>query len=106
MNACLQCLANTEYIKEYLLDNYKWHPQINYDNPRGYHGKLIESFYKLIKEMWVSSESIVIPIEFKSRIDNMKKFFKGNQQHDAQELLIFLLDGLQDEVNLDRKCVV
>jgi ubiquitin carboxyl-terminal hydrolase 6/32 len=40
------------------------------------------------------------PKQFINEVGMLKKQFSGNEQHDAQELLAFLLDGLSEETNL------
>ncbi len=38
--------------------------------------------------------------EFRSHFVDIYEQFSGNQQHDAQELLNVLLDGLSEDLNL------
>ena len=54
-----------------------------------------------MKQMWFSSTSrfshALYPRDLKLSIANFHPDFYGNRQHDAQELLRFLLAGLQNE---------
>ena len=70
-------------------------------NPLGKSGEVAECFGDLIRQMWVgSSESAVIsPDKFKKILGALQPQFSGNEQHDAQELLAFLLDGLHEDLN-------
>lgn len=40
------------------------------------------------------------PPFFSLQVGLIKRQFSGNDQHDAQEVLTFLLDGLSEELNL------
>lgn len=42
----------------------------------------------------------VSPHKFKDSIGRLNDLFQGNEQHDAQELLAFLLSGLAEDLNL------
>lgn len=50
MNVALQSLINTKFIKEYMLSPNKWKHDINYNNPLGKRGELIEAFAILVKK--------------------------------------------------------
>lgn len=51
MNAGMQCLINTEdFVKYFLSKAYK--KEINYDNPLGTKGQLVNAFADLLTEMW------------------------------------------------------
>lgn len=76
---------------------------INTDNPLGLKGELAESFANLIKEMWNGHHSSVAPREFKAKLERFATQFSGYQQHDSQELLAFLLDGLHEDLNRVKK---
>ena len=97
MNVCLQCLANTPLVREYLL-NDNWKDQVNLMNRMGRRGVLINIFSEVVKEMW--KQTCVKPSNLKAVLGKFKEEFYGNQQQDAQELLNFLIDGLHEEVNL------
>ncbi|XP_028818466.1 ubiquitin carboxyl-terminal hydrolase 2a isoform X1 [Denticeps clupeoides] len=97
MNSILQCLSNTESLRDYCL--HKSHRRDLNNNNRT-NTALMEEFAKLIQTLWTSSGSeAVSPSEFKTQIQRYAPRFVGYNQQDAQEFLRFLLDGLHNEVN-------
>ncbi|XP_067307006.1 ubiquitin carboxyl-terminal hydrolase 2a isoform X2 [Pseudorasbora parva] len=97
MNSILQCLSNTQSLRDYCLHNS--HRRDLNNNSRT-NTALMEEFAKLIQTMWTSSSSeAVSPSEFKTQIQRFAPRFVGYNQQDAQEFLRFLLDGLHNEVN-------
>lgn len=46
---------------------------------------------------------VVTPKAFKETLCKFAPQFEGNQQHDAQELLNFILDGLHEDLNRVKK---
>jgi len=57
--------------------------------------------------MWFGYEHRIHPTALKRMIAKFADQFQGFRQHDAQELLMFLLDGLHEDLNLvvDKKYV-
>ncbi|XP_017163750.1 ubiquitin carboxyl-terminal hydrolase 2a isoform X3 [Poecilia reticulata] len=97
MNSILQCLSNTQSLRDYCLHNS--HRRDLNNNSRT-NTALMEEFAKLIQIMWTSTSSeAVSPSEFKTQIQRYAPRFVGYNQQDAQEFLRFLLDGLHNEVN-------
>eukprot|EP00604_Paraphysomonas_vestita_P001692 CAMPEP_0174823010 /NCGR_PEP_ID=MMETSP1107-20130205/20598_1 /TAXON_ID=36770 /ORGANISM="Paraphysomonas vestita, Strain GFlagA" /LENGTH=122 /DNA_ID=CAMNT_0016043849 /DNA_START=293 /DNA_END=658 /DNA_ORIENTATION=- len=47
--------------------------------------------------------SSVSPRKFRKEVGLLRDQFAGDDQHDAQELLAFLLDGLSEDLNLVRE---
>jgi ubiquitin carboxyl-terminal hydrolase 4/11/15 len=87
---------------DYLLsDRYK--AEINLDNPLGSKGELAEQYASLVKELWAGTHSAVAPRDFKWKLERFAPQFAGYQQHDSQELLAFLLDGLHEDLNRIKK---
>ena len=97
MNSALQCLSNTLPLTNYFLESkYKRH--INSTNPLGMEGEIAENYGKLVKKIWLEQSEIISPAEFKYTIAKFAPEFSGNRQHDSQELLSFLLDGLHEDL--------
>jgi ubiquitin C-terminal hydrolase len=73
---------------------------LNTENKFGYGGKLAISFGRLANELYTTNRKSINPKQFAVDVANMNRQFSGNQQQDAQELLTFLLDGLNEDLNL------
>jgi ubiquitin C-terminal hydrolase len=99
MNSALQCLANTIPLVDYFL-GYDWSGELNRNNPIGTGGVVAEQFGQVISQMWSCKKGQVIsPIQFKRAIGAFRSQFNGYEQHDSQEFLAFLLDGLHEDLN-------
>ncbi|CAM8995947.1 unnamed protein product [Rhodiola kirilowii] len=97
MNSALQCLVHTPPIAEYFLQDYT--DDINTKNPLGMHGELALAFGDLLRKLWSSGRNAVAPRVFKGKLGRFAPQFSGYNQHDSQELLAFLLDGLHEDLN-------
>ncbi|KAK7278307.1 hypothetical protein RJT34_23333 [Clitoria ternatea] len=97
MNSALQCLVHTPPLVEYFLQDYS--DEINIDNPLGMHGELAVAFGDLLRKLWSSGQTAIAPRPFKSKLARFAPQFSGYNQHDSQELLAFLLDGLHEDLN-------
>eukprot|EP00826_Nyctotherus_ovalis_P053964 TRINITY_DN7045_c0_g1_i23.p1 TRINITY_DN7045_c0_g1~~TRINITY_DN7045_c0_g1_i23.p1 ORF type:complete len:603 (+),score=131.00 TRINITY_DN7045_c0_g1_i23:1334-3142(+) len=100
MNACIQCLANTVHLKEFFLDGETWKSHVNIKNRTNLPEIFVNSFAKLVEQLWTSNEFFVKPTTFKEVVCYINKYFQGREQHDAQEFLLFLINGLSDSMNL------
>uniref|UniRef100_H2MX15 Ubiquitin carboxyl-terminal hydrolase n=1 Tax=Oryzias latipes TaxID=8090 RepID=H2MX15_ORYLA len=98
MNSALQCLSNTPPLTEYFLQN-SYLDELNFTNPLGMKGEIAEAYADVIKQMWSGRHYSVVPRVFKTKVGHFASQFLGYQQHDSQELLSFLLDGLHEDLN-------
>lgn len=98
MNSALQCLSNTPQLTEYFLQN-SYINELNFNNPLGMKGEIAEAYADVIKQMWSGRHYSVVPRVFKTKVGHFASQFLGYQQHDSQELLSFLLDGLHEDLN-------
>ncbi|KAM9752836.1 LOW QUALITY PROTEIN: ubiquitin carboxyl-terminal hydrolase 11-like [Menidia menidia] len=98
MNSALQCLSNTPPLTEYFLLN-SYLEELNFSNPLGMGGEIAEAYADLVKQIWSGRHSSVVPRVFKTKVGHFASQFLGYQQHDSQELLSFLLDGLHEDLN-------
>ncbi|KAK1588053.1 hypothetical protein Q3G72_019438 [Acer saccharum] len=97
MNSSLQCLVHTPKLVDYFLGDYG--REINHENPLGMEGELALAFGDLLRKLWAPGASPVAPRTFKSKLARFAPQFNGFNQHDSQELLAFLLDGLHEDLN-------
>uniref|UniRef100_A0A672ZZX5 Ubiquitin carboxyl-terminal hydrolase n=1 Tax=Sphaeramia orbicularis TaxID=375764 RepID=A0A672ZZX5_9TELE len=98
MNSALQCLSNVPPLTEYFLRNL-YLDELNFTNPLGMKGEIAEAYADVIKQMWSGRHYSVVPRVFKTKVGHFASQFLGYQQHDSQELLSFLLDGLHEDLN-------
>jgi ubiquitin carboxyl-terminal hydrolase 4/11/15 len=97
MNSALQCLAASVPLADFFLSK-SYEADINRVNPLGTKGEMSKAYYDLMKEIW-SRVGVSHPRDMKSCIQRFAPQFSGYQQHDSQELLAFLLDGLHEDLN-------
>ncbi|KAI6149803.1 cysteine proteinase [Pisolithus tinctorius] len=104
MNSALQCLAHTEELANYFLSGV-YQSELNPENPLGMQGAIAEAFGSLLHRIWAKdlSATTYSPREFKLQLQRFAPQFSGYQQHDSQELVAFLLDGLHEDLNRVRK---
>lgn len=98
MNSSVQCLSHTPILKEYFATK-AYINDINQSNPTGHQGRLAQVTATLVCELWKGTSAGLTPATFKDSIAKFNNHFAGNDQHDAQELLAFLLDGLSEDLN-------
>ncbi|KAG0343335.1 ubiquitin-specific protease doa4 [Podila humilis] len=104
MNSVIQCLIATPPLSRYFLDG-SFKRNINLRNVLGTQGKLAEAFSDLIRQMWSGQSLVVSPTSFRYAIAGFAPQFKGTEQHDSQEFLSFLLDGLHEDLKLEPRPV-
>lgn len=119
LNSSIQCLSHTPIFRDYFTSKCYLN-DINQTNPLGYEGHLAQVSALLINSLWrrfnqqtihqpkrvtapgsyapVNAPSLT-PKTFKDSIGKFNEIFAGNEQHDAQELLAFLLGGLSEDLN-------
>ncbi|XP_073277721.1 ubiquitin carboxyl-terminal hydrolase 8-like isoform X1 [Primulina huaijiensis] len=97
MNSAIQCLVHTSKLVDYFLGDFR--RDLNFENPLGLSGKLAIAFGDLLRKLWAPGSTPVAPRMFKSTLSSFAPQFSGYNQHDAQEFLAFLLDGLHEDLN-------
>ena len=107
MNAVLQCLCHTEILAEYFVtDQYKYDIKRNNKlNAKRYgtRGELTEQLGYLFKSLWSSQYGAEISNDFKTVVGKYAAQYRGFQQHDAQEFLLWLLDKVHEDLNIATK---
>uniref|UniRef100_A0A673XFX0 ubiquitinyl hydrolase 1 n=1 Tax=Salmo trutta TaxID=8032 RepID=A0A673XFX0_SALTR len=105
MNSILQCLCNTPAMVDYFNKNL-YQEDINRANVLGHRGEVAEEFGVIMKALWSGLYKCISPRDFKFTIGKINESFSGHEQQDSQELLLFLMDGLHEDLNkvANRKC--
>ncbi|ORY31587.1 hypothetical protein BCR39DRAFT_558054 [Naematelia encephala] len=104
MNSAVQCLSNTQELSEYFLSGV-YRDELNRDNPLGMHGQVAEAFGLTIEALWAaaSQHTSFSPRVLKQTTSRFASQFAGYGQHDTQEFIAFLLDGLHEDLNRIKK---
>ncbi len=103
MNSALQCLSHAMPLTRHFLSN-RFKQDVNTSNPLGTGGKLADAYESVLKELWLKTGiASTTPSELKRAISRFAPRFAGCSQHDAQEFLAYLLDGLHEDLNRIRK---
>eukprot|EP00049_Salpingoeca_infusionum_P000082 m.36996 g.36996 ORF g.36996 m.36996 type:complete len:1622 (-) comp10062_c0_seq1:338-5203(-) len=97
MNSALQCFSHSSPVVAYFSAKaYAW--EVNKTNFLGHKGRVAFAFAKLMEQLR-GDASCVAPTKFKRAIARVAPQFAGTNQHDAQELLAFLLDALHEDLS-------
>jgi ubiquitin C-terminal hydrolase len=103
MNSALQCLSHATPLTRLFLSN-KFRTDLNTTNPLGTGGKLVHAYEIVMKDLWMRLTSgSTSPTTLKRAIALFAPRFAGCLQHDTQEFLAYLLDGLHEDLNRIRK---
>jgi len=102
MNSAIQCLSHvTPLSRTFLSGRYKL--DLNESNPLGTGGKLALAYGEVLQDLWWNTRGSTSPFSLKRAIARFAPRFAGFGQHDAQEFLAYLLDGLHEDLNRIRK---
>ena len=64
---------------------------------------MANEYYRFLKTVWFDHQPTISPTNIKSAISHFNEEFAGTDQHDSQEFLSCILDGLHEDLNLARK---
>lgn len=98
MNSTIQCLSATVPFARFFTDG-RWKSAVNYLNPLGTKGNLVHAFSSILHDLWHGEMPYISPFQFRRSICMHAAQFGGSEQHDSQEFLSFLLDGLHEDLN-------
>ncbi|KAA1470161.1 cysteine proteinase [Dentipellis sp. KUC8613] len=98
MNSTIQCLSATVPFARFFTDG-RWKSAVNMVNPLGTKGNLAHAFASILHEMWHGEMPYISPYPFRRSLCIYAAQFSGSEQHDSQEFLSFLLDGLHEDLN-------
>lgn len=107
MNAVIQCLSNTDTFAEYfVMDHYKMdfiRRNKVHSKKYGTRGEVTEQLAILLKSLWSCQYFSNISSKFKTLVAKYGSQYEGNEQHDAQEFLLWLLDKVHEDLNTASK---
>ncbi|OCH85882.1 cysteine proteinase [Obba rivulosa] len=98
MNSTIQCLSATVPFARFFTDG-RWKSAVNMVNPLGTKGALAHAFAGTLRDMWQGELQCLNPAAFRRLMCTYAPQFGGNEQHDSQEFLTSLLDGLHEDLN-------
>ncbi|CAK8672621.1 unnamed protein product [Clavelina lepadiformis] len=98
MNSSLQCISNTQPLTKYFLED-KHLFELNRTNPLGMKGHIAKRYSDLVHDLWSGSNKTIAPLKVRWTISKHASQFNGFSQHDSQEFVAFLLDGLHEDLN-------
>lgn len=98
MNTAIQCLSHCEDLTKYFLTK-KVFDEINRNNKDGTSGQVAKAYYELITELWQGDNKYLCPSDFRQIFVRFVRQFSGFSQHDSNEMLTFMLDTLNEDLN-------
>ncbi|KAL2384004.1 hypothetical protein RJZ90_002246 [Blastomyces dermatitidis] len=103
MNSALQCVRSVEELTHYFLDD-EYRKDLNPGNPLSHDGNVAKAYANLLHQLFdENGTSSFAPRQFKQTIGRYGPSFSGYGQQDSQEFVLFLLDGLQEDLNRIQK---
>lgn len=91
-------MTSNAFLLTNLDDRYK--QDLNPSNVLGYGGEVAKAYANLLSQIYSDTSSGTFsPTQFKRVIARFAPSFSGYGQQDSQEFLLFLLDGLQEDLN-------
>lgn len=98
-NAATQCVRAIEELSIYFLQNAH-KKDLNFQNPLGYKGELAKAYSNLLHSIYRDPPpSCYTPSQFRNKVGKCNPTMSGWEQQDSQEFLLFLLDGLSEDLN-------
>lgn len=101
MNSVMQCLSATSPLTRYFL-NGSFKQALQRNSKFGSKGLLPEAYANLMWHLWCSGFAYISPKSFREMVARLNKdFHNPDVQHDANDFLVFLLDVLHEDLNLN-----
>ncbi|KAM4036009.1 ubiquitin carboxyl-terminal hydrolase 50 [Anomaloglossus baeobatrachus] len=97
MNAVIQCLSCTTPLVEYF---FSWQFEKFVSREKK---EMVNAFANLMTDMWFGKDQYVSPEDFLSVMNKVHPPFGKRIQQDAQELLIYTLNALHEDLSNNKK---
>lgn len=96
-NAALQCLFRVQKLTDFVFSD-QFEKNLNTSNPKGSGGKIARAYRSLLAGV-CTSKTALSPDSLRMAITSKYKRFNNYQQHDSQEMIGAILDGLHEDMN-------
>uniref|UniRef100_H2ZQE4 ubiquitinyl hydrolase 1 n=1 Tax=Ciona savignyi TaxID=51511 RepID=H2ZQE4_CIOSA len=104
MNSIVQCLSNTDVLAEYfVLGQYKndlKNCRKDRSKKYGTKGEVIELLASVVRSLWTVTYSQDMTKSLKDSISKYGAQYKGSNQHDSQEFMLWLFDKMHEDLNM------
>jgi len=106
LNSVIQCLNNIDQFAEYFvnesyrIDKKKHGKLVNLKKTSGSDGEVSDALAILLRALWTGRYSSDLSLRFKTVLGRLAPQYEGWDQHDAQELLLWILDRTHEELNI------
>lgn len=97
-NSILQCLNQVKPLVKYFIEG-TYMKDINKNNPLGSGGKVATAYARFLSEVWSGDYQLLAPRILRGTLGIFAPQFNNTYQHDSQEFLSFLMDGLHEDCN-------
>jgi ubiquitin carboxyl-terminal hydrolase 8 len=97
-SAAVQCLSRVAPLTAFLLSS-SFDDQLNRRNPRGSGGQIARAYRAFLEDMCSGDSHARSLSHLRSAVTSQWRRFANSHQHDSQELLCYLLDGLHEDLN-------
>jgi ubiquitin carboxyl-terminal hydrolase 4/11/15 len=97
-NSTVQALAHTQLLATFLI-RAQWRSEVSHENKFSTEGHLANAFALTVDDIWGKRAPYVNPERLHRSVVYFAPIFGDGEQHDAQELMMFLLDGIHQDLN-------
>eukprot|EP00112_Aurelia_sp_Birch-Aquarium-sp1_P010751 Seg2289.2 transcript_id=Seg2289.2/GoldUCD/mRNA.D3Y31 product="Ubiquitin carboxyl-terminal hydrolase 15" protein_id=Seg2289.2/GoldUCD/D3Y31 len=98
MNAGLQCIFATRALQKLILNDMSLGSITNAENSQAMI-RMVEKFQDIFKKALSGEYKYLYPVHFHKALTQVHTIFGDRKQHDCQEFVSFLLNGLHDALN-------
>ena len=104
INSVTQCLSNTDLLAEYFVMGQYKNDMKNCRKDRskkyGTKGEVTEQMAVIVRSLWMGRYIPEMTKTLKEIIGKYASQYKGSIQHDSQEFLLWLLDKMHEDLNM------